>query len=113
MTCIRLGGRGSGFACQPTMGRLQRQHGKCHGVCESESRIVMTVGSPYFGPDWHCVDCGDSWSSEGRYPRPFERAWRKRAVERYERLWERACVCPVQYDADRYPLDCSEHETQK
>lgn len=112
--CQPLGGSSFGYKCSPTTGRLQRQFGKCYGVCEPETgnRIVMTVGSPWYGPDWHCVDCGDSWDSDYRFERPFRKGWRKEAIERHERLWEQACNCPVAYDEDYYALPCN-HAPEK
>lgn len=70
----------------------------------------MQVRSPWYGPDWMCVDCGDSWSSEGLYGRPFARGWRKKSIASYERLWAAACECDVVYDEHHYAQPCVEHQ---
>ena len=44
----------------------------------------------WHGSDLICCNCGDSWGEEGRYERPFERGWRKRASAAAKRLWLRA-----------------------
>lgn len=107
MVCTPIGG---GWMCQPTRGRLSRRHGKCHGGCmDSGARIVRSEGSPWYGADYMCVECGDSWDSEGYFRRPLERAWRKKAIARHESMWQRACDCPVEYDEDHYALACGDH----
>jgi hypothetical protein len=99
-----------GYICSPTRGRLSREHAKCWGICETEvSRVVVSQGSPWYGRNYHCVDCGDSWCDEGPFERPFERAWREKAKERHQRMWERACECPVELDEDLYALACPNH----
>lgn len=108
MSCTHYG---NVIVCQPTRGgAVQRQNGKCIGACETEtSRLVMFERSPWYGPDWHCLDCGDSWSCEGLFQRPFRRAWRKGAITRHEQMWESACWCEVSYDSEHYALPCQNH----
>lgn len=76
---------------------------------ESGARIVRSEGSPYYGPDYRCVECGDSWCGEGLFTRPFRRGWRKKAIERHRAMWEVACDCPREYDEDLYALACPSH----
>jgi len=42
-----------------------------------------------YGPTMTCLGCGDTWTVDGMLPRPFEPAWRKKAVRRAEDYWAR------------------------
>lgn len=43
--------------------------------------------TPWYGFTWTCLKCGDSHDGEEWSPRPFERAWRKRAVDSVKKRW--------------------------
>lgn len=108
--CIPIQG---GYICGTTS-RYQRQHGKCYGLCgEENARIVVAEGSPYYAPIVYCVDCGDSWSDGELGERPFARGWRKRAIERNQRMWDAGCECRIERNKDYYPLPCSKHSPKE
>ncbi len=44
------------------------------------SRFALFLSYEWYGPNLTCLRCGEAWDEEGRCERPFERAWRKRAV---------------------------------
>lgn len=109
MSCTSIGP--SAFICQPTLGgAIQRRIVKCWGICETEtSRVVAVERSPYYGPTMHCLDCGDTWSGEGLFGRPFRPKWREEAKRRANSLWQQGCWCDVEYDDDHYALRCADH----
>ena len=86
----------------------RRRVGQCYGACGmTEANLVTSEGSPWYGADTTCVECGDRWCSEGVYPRPFVRGWRQKSIAEALRTWEdRACACPVERGEDFYPIPC-------
>jgi hypothetical protein len=36
----------------------------------------------YYSSDWVCLTCGERYNDDGRAERPFERAWRKKSLDR-------------------------------
>ena len=72
-------------------GVVIRQRGKCFGLCAGDNArlAVRHPSSPWYGLDVDC-ECGDSWSEGELRQRPFARAWRKKAVARFEKAWEKA-----------------------
>lgn len=56
-----------------------------------------------------CTNCGDAWREGELLERPFRRGWRQEAIARAVNLWEQACECPLDRDADLYIQPC-EHE---
>ncbi|GAS95506.1 uncharacterized protein RMCC_2472 [Mycolicibacterium canariasense] len=111
MSCTSYGGV---IVCQPTRGGArQRQIGKCYGKCPKgwQSRIVRMERSPWYGPDFHCLECGDSWDMEGVFSRPERKGWRKGAKARFRLTWQDACWCPVERDGEHYALPCQLHPT--
>lgn len=76
----------------------------------TDSAFLSTwPGSPYYPPSLTCTNCGDSWREGGLAERPFRRGWRQDAISRAADLWERACECPLDRDADLFIRPC-EHE---
>lgn len=56
-------------------------------VCETVTPFVGLT-QDWYNTIWICTRCGDQFDvDEGRYPRPFERGWRPRAIRRAVRLW--------------------------
>ena len=89
---------------------LRRVVRKCWGACGIEDApIAEWENSPWYGPDWICAICGDSWCVEGLNPRPFQRGWRQKAIAKAHQLWEAACECGIDRDDDYYPVPC-EHD---
>jgi hypothetical protein len=56
-------------------------------TCEKRTRQVARFYG-YYGWNVVCCRCGERYSEEGRYPRPFERGWRQRNIEEAERIWK-------------------------
>ncbi len=78
---------------------------RCPGACKGHRRrVVQAEGSPWYGPTFTCCSCGDSWSSDGIYPRPFKRGWRKEAITRARDVWRTARSGPIRRDDDMYPI---------
>ncbi len=78
---------------------------RCPGLCAGRRRrVVQAEGSPWYGPTFTCCACGDSWSVEGRYPRPFMRGWRKAAIANARGLWRTSGSGPIRRDDDMYPI---------
>jgi hypothetical protein len=76
----------SGAICDGGSAFLARRYMVC--PTEGVRRRFVTRSQAWYGTDWHCLGCGDEWSSEeGRYPRPFERGWRARAIRRARAMW--------------------------
>jgi hypothetical protein len=36
----------------------------------------------WYGSEWTCAGCGDSWADGERLERPFAPGWRRRSIER-------------------------------
>jgi hypothetical protein len=53
-------------------------------------RMVYTYSGLFFGPDLTCLGCGERWSDEGQYPRPFRRGWREEAMATARQAWRMA-----------------------
>jgi hypothetical protein len=61
--------------------------------CPTEGRrrrMAGIDGGPYYGPSLTCLGCGDSWSCGERHERPFQRAWRAKAIASAKRAWDEA-----------------------
>jgi hypothetical protein len=61
--------------------------------CPTEGRrrrMAGIDGGPYYGPTLTCLGCGDSWSCGERHERPFQRAWRTKAIASAKRAWDEA-----------------------
>ena len=58
-------------------------------TCKRRTRQIARWGGVYYGYTHSCVACGDEFDYlEGyRYPRPFQRGWRKRQRTRFAREW--------------------------
>ena len=67
-----------------------RHYGTCP-FCEREAHIVGLT-QDWYDTEWCCCRCGDSWTVMGRNSRPFERAWRQRAIKQAARSWWRALL---------------------
>lgn len=49
-------------------------------TCETE-RGFAVFHYAWYGGNIYCLHCGDGWNEDGRMPRPFERAWRKKRLK--------------------------------
>lgn len=90
MTCQHVHLDGSCLTiCRPDL-TARRRILHCP-TCDRRRRMVMlTDANPYYAPTLTCCGCGDSWGEEGRFERPFARAWRTRATARARALWASA-----------------------
>lgn len=51
------------------------------GNCGRKRRFVAAYYA-WYGPTCTCLRCGDSWNEDGLCARPFERAWRPKAIRK-------------------------------
>jgi hypothetical protein len=80
---------GSVIICGPG-GVAIRDRRRCIECERPQARMVLREpNSPWYGGDFFC-ECGDVYMDGERCQRPFERGWRKRAQERFERMWAEA-----------------------
>lgn len=59
-------------------------------TCKCRRRMAGRDGGPYYGPTLTCLGCGDSWTCGEMHERPFQRAWRTKAIASAKRAWEEA-----------------------
>jgi hypothetical protein len=76
-------------------------------VCECMTEMVARHEA-YYGTTLSCCRCGDSWGDGERYPRPFARGWRKAAVKKHRKLWDRATHGPPPTFQELYPYEYAE-----
>lgn len=72
---------------------LRKRYLRCP-VCECITEMVVRHEA-YYGATTFCCRCGDSWQDGELSPRPFSSHWRKRAVARHRKLWDRATHGPA------------------
>ncbi len=56
---------------------------------EDRRRRFVTRAQAWYGTEWTCLGCGDSWCDGERGYRPFERGWRPKAIARARDRWAR------------------------
>lgn len=78
---------------RPSNQHLRRRIERCV-TCECRTEFVVRF-ELWYSPTWMCCRCGDSWTDEGRYPRPFQRNWRTDAIRQHRRLWDLATYGPA------------------
>lgn len=86
------------IVCMGPRGPYMRALRPCPTKTGRIRRMVVSYGGLYFGDDVTCLGCGDKWGEEGRYRRPFRRAWRTAAIEHATAMW-RAAVPVAEYHA--------------
>lgn len=59
-------------------------------TCKQRRRMAGRDGGPWYGPTLTCLGCGDSWTCGEMHERPFQRAWRTKAIAAARRAWEEA-----------------------
>ena len=57
------------------------------------TECVVTVYA-WYDPKVECARCGEGWSTDGMFPRPFARGWRAAAQRRVRAKWDRATYGP-------------------
>lgn len=75
--------------CRPPQGVIRRSIQLCR-TCQRRTRFVVKWGGIWYSGTSTCCACGDSWSDGERYPRPFQRAWRKAATKTARAQWDSA-----------------------
>ena len=52
-------------------------------------RFFVCLFQHWYGWDVTCLKCGDQWSEEGMYPRPFRPRWRQDNIDSAKCAWRR------------------------
>jgi hypothetical protein len=68
-----------GFICTATISKTVAKREYCP-TCK-KSRKFLCEFEEWYGWTITCLTCGDQWMDGQRGDRPFERGWRKKAVE--------------------------------
>lgn len=61
---------------------------------EQRNQEMVVRFEEWYAPTVYCCGCGDTFGEDGRDPRPWRRNWRRDAVRRYRKLWDRATYGP-------------------
>lgn len=88
MTCHHLHiGDACVDACSPS-GVTWRRVRICP-TCRTRRQFVQESWI-WYPSNWTCTACGDTWSEDGRLPRPFRPRWREDARRRARAKWNAA-----------------------
>ena len=80
---------------------LRKRYLRCPS-CQCITEMVTQDGG-YWGFEVMCCRCGDSWMDGERAERPFERGWRKKAIEQHRRMWDIATHGPDPTARELFP----------
>ena len=77
----------------PHIHRPQAFTGRGFGFCPNcqWKRRIVAHFFEWYGPQFDCCGCGDSWGEEGIMERPFARGWRQKAIDKNRAAWD-ACL---------------------
>jgi hypothetical protein len=64
-----------------------QKHRRTCPTCKKRTTFLH-LGQAWYGTSATCMECGDSWSEEGRAERPFMPKWRERSIASAKRIWK-------------------------
>jgi hypothetical protein len=84
---------------------LKKRYVRCP-VCECTTEMAVRYEA-WYGASYYCCRCGDSWCDGEMYGRPLARYWRRDAVQKHRKLWDRATFGPAPTFEELYPEEAA------